>query len=182
MDKNRVQGVSIGRAGLLPRSPYPSRMRSVDPAAVHGRRLSLPQEICSEQLDPVTLPSQQLGCTGLFPSRLVLSISRDGQKAPVLGTCFAFCNPKFLSPRRTLSMDSNQRRSSLQVETSDGQRKPGTARSVVHHPNADIAILEIDRPDLAGSTDFFKSVARPIMGQDFFHLVVEPKLACEHCC
>ena len=50
MDKNRIQGVSVGRAGNLPRSPYPSRMRSVDPAAVHGRRLSLPQEICSASL------------------------------------------------------------------------------------------------------------------------------------
>jgi hypothetical protein len=47
MDKNRIQGVSVGRAVNLPRSPYPSKMRSVDPAAVHGRRLSLPQEICS---------------------------------------------------------------------------------------------------------------------------------------
>src|SRR5947208_12138054 len=47
MDKNRVQGVSVGRAGNLPRSPYPSKARSVDSAAVHGRRLSLPQEICS---------------------------------------------------------------------------------------------------------------------------------------
>jgi len=36
MDKNRVQGASVGRAGHLPRSPYPSRMRSVDPATVHG--------------------------------------------------------------------------------------------------------------------------------------------------
>src|SRR5207302_9982057 len=50
MDKNRIQGASAGRAGNLPRSPYPSRMRSVDPAAVHGRRLSLPQEICSVSL------------------------------------------------------------------------------------------------------------------------------------
>ena len=50
MDKNRIQGVSVGRAGNLPRSPYPSKMRSVDPAAVHGRRLSLPQEICSASL------------------------------------------------------------------------------------------------------------------------------------
>jgi hypothetical protein len=50
MDKNRIQGVSVGRAGNLPRSPYPSKMRSVDPAAVHGRRLSLPQEICSVSL------------------------------------------------------------------------------------------------------------------------------------
>jgi hypothetical protein len=47
MDKNRIQGVSAGRAGNLPQSPYPSRVRSVDPAAVHRRRLSLPQEICS---------------------------------------------------------------------------------------------------------------------------------------
>src|ERR1700737_5208977 len=47
MDKNQIQGASVGRADNLPRSPYPSRMRSVDPAAVHGRRLSLPQEICS---------------------------------------------------------------------------------------------------------------------------------------
>src|SRR5437763_15579817 len=55
MDKNRVQGVSVGRAGNLPRSPYPSKMRSVDPAAVHGRRLSLPQEICSASLKRLRL-------------------------------------------------------------------------------------------------------------------------------
>src|SRR5260370_36160998 len=47
MNKNRIQGASAGRAGNLPRSPYPSRTRSVDSAIVHGRRLSLPQEICS---------------------------------------------------------------------------------------------------------------------------------------
>src|SRR6202158_5431827 len=50
MDKNRIQGVSAGRAGYLPRSPYPSRVRNVDPATVHGRQLSLPQEICSVSL------------------------------------------------------------------------------------------------------------------------------------
>src|ERR1700758_4248043 len=50
MDKNRIPGVSAGRAGNLPRSPYPSKVRSVDPAAVHRRRLSLPQEICSVSL------------------------------------------------------------------------------------------------------------------------------------
>src|SRR6266513_2392986 len=43
MDKNRVQGASVGRARHLPRSPYPSRRRSVDPAMVHGRRLRLPR-------------------------------------------------------------------------------------------------------------------------------------------
>jgi hypothetical protein len=46
MDKNRIEGVSVGRAGDLPRSPYPSRTRSVDLATVHGRRLNLPQEVC----------------------------------------------------------------------------------------------------------------------------------------
>src|SRR5215472_5277873 len=46
MGKNRILGASAGRAGNLPRSSYPSRVRSVDSAAVHRRRLSLPQEIC----------------------------------------------------------------------------------------------------------------------------------------
>jgi hypothetical protein len=50
MDKNRIQGVSVGRAGNLLRSPYPSKRRSVDAATVHGRQLSLPQEICSVSL------------------------------------------------------------------------------------------------------------------------------------
>ena len=46
MDKNRIEGARAGRAGDLPRSPYPSRVRRVDSATVHGRRLHLPQEIC----------------------------------------------------------------------------------------------------------------------------------------
>src|SRR5207237_6685572 len=50
MNKNRIQGASAGRAGNLPRSPYPSTVRSVDSAAVHRRRLNLPQEICSVSL------------------------------------------------------------------------------------------------------------------------------------
>src|ERR1700746_51031 len=50
MDKNRIPGASAGRAGNLPRSPYPSKARSVDPAAVHRSRLNLPQEICSVSL------------------------------------------------------------------------------------------------------------------------------------
>src|SRR5258705_4391947 len=50
MDKNRIQGVSVGRAGNLPRSPYPSKMRGVDPATVRRRRLNLPREICSVSL------------------------------------------------------------------------------------------------------------------------------------
>jgi hypothetical protein len=60
MDKNRIQGVSVGRAGNLPRSPYPSRMRSVDPGAVHGRRLNLPQEICSVSRQRLRLPKGSL--------------------------------------------------------------------------------------------------------------------------
>src|SRR5229473_3064605 len=60
MDKNRIQGVSVGRAGNLPRSPYPSKMRSVDPAAVHGRRLSLPQEICLVSLRRLRPPRGSL--------------------------------------------------------------------------------------------------------------------------
>jgi hypothetical protein len=56
MDKNRIQGVSVGRAGNLPRSPYPSKMRNVDSAAVHRRRLSLPQEICFVSLRRLRLP------------------------------------------------------------------------------------------------------------------------------
>src|SRR5271169_1212965 len=50
MDKNRIEGASTGRAGNVPRSPYPSRVQSVDSATVHGRRLRLPQEICSVSL------------------------------------------------------------------------------------------------------------------------------------
>jgi hypothetical protein len=46
MNKNRIRGVSAGRAGNWSQSPYPSRARSVDPAVVHRRRLSLPREIC----------------------------------------------------------------------------------------------------------------------------------------
>lgn len=50
MDKNRIQGASAGRAGNLPRSPKSIKVRSVDSATVHRRRLSLPQEICSVSL------------------------------------------------------------------------------------------------------------------------------------
>lgn len=46
MDKNRIGGARAGRAGDLPRRPYPSRVRRVDPATVHGKRLHLLQEIC----------------------------------------------------------------------------------------------------------------------------------------
>jgi len=60
MDKNRIQGVSVGRAGNLPQSPYPSRMRNVDSAAVHRRRLNLPQEICSVSLRRLRLPKGSL--------------------------------------------------------------------------------------------------------------------------
>src|ERR1700722_8411519 len=64
MDKNRILGASAGRAGNLPRSPYPSMVRSVDPATVHRRRLSLPQEICS-----VTLRRLRLSKGSLTPEQ-----------------------------------------------------------------------------------------------------------------
>jgi hypothetical protein len=71
MDKNRIQGVSVGRAGNLPRSPYPSRMRNVDPAAVHRRRLNLPQEICFVSFRRLRWPkghltAEQKSAEGIF--------------------------------------------------------------------------------------------------------------------
>src|SRR6266446_5010197 len=60
MNKNRILGASAGRAGNLPRSPYPSRVRSVDPATVHRRWLSLPQEICSVSLRRLRLSKGDL--------------------------------------------------------------------------------------------------------------------------
>jgi hypothetical protein len=46
MNKNRIRGVSVGRAGVPPQSPYPSRTRSVDPATVRRKQSNLPREIC----------------------------------------------------------------------------------------------------------------------------------------
>ena len=60
MDKNRIQGISVGRAGNLPRSPYSSRMRNVDSATVHRRQLNLPQEICSVSLRRLRWPKGDL--------------------------------------------------------------------------------------------------------------------------
>jgi hypothetical protein len=60
MDKNRIQGVSVGRAGNLSRSPYPSRMRNLDSATVHRRQLNLPQEICFVSLRRLRLPKDSL--------------------------------------------------------------------------------------------------------------------------
>src|ERR1700682_1435269 len=60
MNKNRILGASAGRAGNLPRSPFPSKVRSVDPATVHRRRLSLPQEICSVSLRRLRLSKGDL--------------------------------------------------------------------------------------------------------------------------
>ena len=45
MDKKRIQGVSVGRAGNFPRSPYPSSTRSVDPATARRRRLNYPGDL-----------------------------------------------------------------------------------------------------------------------------------------
>ena len=60
MNKNRILGASAGRAGNLPRSPYPSSMQSVDPAIVRRRQLNLPQEICFVSLRRLRLPKDSL--------------------------------------------------------------------------------------------------------------------------
>lgn len=60
MDKNRIQGASVRRAGNVPRSLYPSSTRSVDPAAVHRRRLDLPREICSVSRERLRLSRDSL--------------------------------------------------------------------------------------------------------------------------
>jgi hypothetical protein len=60
MDKNRILGASAGRAGNVLRSPYPSKVRSVDLAIAHGRRLSLPREICFVSLLRLRLPKGSL--------------------------------------------------------------------------------------------------------------------------
>jgi len=46
MNKNRIEGVSVGRAGRVSRSPDPSRAQNVDSAAVYGTRSALPRGIC----------------------------------------------------------------------------------------------------------------------------------------
>ena len=60
MDKNRIQGASAGRAGNLSRSPFPSKVRSVDSAIAHRRRLNLPQEICFVSLRRLRLSKGSL--------------------------------------------------------------------------------------------------------------------------
>jgi len=47
MDKNRIQGMSVGRAATYVEAHIHQVRRSVDPAAVRRRRLNLPREICS---------------------------------------------------------------------------------------------------------------------------------------
>jgi hypothetical protein len=40
------EAATTGRAGRKSRSPYPSKVGTVNPADVRGRKLGLPQEIC----------------------------------------------------------------------------------------------------------------------------------------
>ena len=47
MNKNPMRGGKAGRADASLRSPYPSRAEDVDWAIARGKRLELPQEICS---------------------------------------------------------------------------------------------------------------------------------------
>ena len=60
MNKNRMGGVSVGRAGVLSRSPYPSSMQDVYPAVVRGRRLKLPREICPVSRKRLSAPRGEL--------------------------------------------------------------------------------------------------------------------------
>src|SRR2546423_9732424 len=66
MNKNRIRGVSVGRAAFVLRSPYPSRTRSVNPAIARGRRLKLPREICQDGRS-----QQRAGILDLTSVRLV---------------------------------------------------------------------------------------------------------------
>lgn len=60
MNKNRIRGVSAGRAALLLRSPYSSKAQSVDSAIARGRRLNLPQEICPVSRKRLSEPEREL--------------------------------------------------------------------------------------------------------------------------
>jgi hypothetical protein len=60
MNKNRIEGVSVGGAGNVLRVHNPSRMRSVDSATVHRRQLELPREICPVSLRRLREPRGNL--------------------------------------------------------------------------------------------------------------------------
>jgi hypothetical protein len=88
MDKNRIQGAGVGRAGNLPRNPYPSKMPRVDSATMHRKRLGLPQEICSVSRERLKwsrghLTAEQKSAEGVVdpfvgPAREALSIPKGG--------------------------------------------------------------------------------------------------------
>ena len=80
MNKNRILGASTGRAGNLPRSPYPSKVRSVDPATVHRKRLSLPQEICSVSLRQLRLSKGSLTAAQKSAEGVLCAEQRDAQE------------------------------------------------------------------------------------------------------
>jgi hypothetical protein len=58
MDKNRIQGASVARAGYLPRSPYPSSTQSVDPESPCRRG---PLDLAIEN---TSIQVPRLDCTG----------------------------------------------------------------------------------------------------------------------
>ena len=45
-NRNWIGGAKAGQGRVRVRSPYPSRAGSVNPAAVHGKSVSLPREAC----------------------------------------------------------------------------------------------------------------------------------------
>ena len=106
MDKNRIQGVSVGQAADLSRSPYPSSTRSVDPAIAHGRRLNLPREICSVPRERLSVPRGTL---------TAVQKSADGILGPDVG--------------KASEALQSERRSQQIGQAGNGDAKAGTKRS-----------------------------------------------------
>lgn len=87
-------------------------------------------------------------------------------KAPVLGTCFAFRNSRYFVTAAHVVEGVNPRDTIISVETA-AEKITLVADSILRHPTADIAILQVDY-DPPPSIRHFKSVIRPMLGQDFF--------------
>jgi hypothetical protein len=89
----------------------------------------------------------------------------DNAKAPVLGTCFSFRHPRFFltAAHCLLGIDTTDI-----VIAGEDRSKLSTAKQVILHPSADVAILESSRTDMDELSDFFRAIERPIMGMDYF--------------
>jgi hypothetical protein len=68
MDKNRIRGASVGQAGSVSRSPYPSTARSVDLATRDGKRQTIQYSLALEPGDQGETPvSGRQGAEPLAP-------------------------------------------------------------------------------------------------------------------